>query len=220
MPGSNPDSDGFTAFNNIVAVDNMWRGAPFFRDSYDDDGDDYELYVHTPDEDGNSGWMNAHYNPNCDLFEFGDGRVHINTISQEVMHAVIDNEADLEYNGQSGALNESFADIFGHFAQPGDWLQGENGPNTGPPNPNVPGCNQTPATRDLSNPPCQGQPDEYDERRPTLQDLQNGDLCSDHCFVHSNSGIHNKAAYMLLASSRTPVLLVCKHDSRDIIGNC
>ena len=198
VPGSSPDSDGFTAFNNIVAVDNMWRGAPFFRDSYDDDGDDYEIYVHTPDENGNSNWANAHYNPNCDLFEFGDNRVHINTMSHEVTHAVIDNTADLEYVGLSGALNESLADIFGHFAQPGDWLQSENANGSGLPNPNVVGCEQTPAIRDLRNPPCQGQPDEYDERRPTLQDLQNGDFCSDHCFVHSNSGIHNKAAYMLI----------------------
>jgi hypothetical protein len=199
VSGSNPDSDGWTAFNNIVAVDTMWRGSPFFRDSYDDDGDDYELYVHTPDEDGNAGWRNAHYNPNCDLFEFGDGRVHINTISHEVMHAVIDNEAELEYWGLSGALNESFADIFGHFAEPANWLHSENVPGANGPNAGVAGCDPTPAIRDLRNPPCQGQPDEYSERRPTAADLMNDPLCgADNCFVHVNSGIHNKAAYMLI----------------------
>ncbi len=200
VSGANPSTDGWTAFHAINKVDAFWRGAPFFRDSYDDDGDDYELYVHTPDEDGNSMWRNAHYNRYCDLFEFGDGVVSDDIVGHEIMHAVTNHTADLEYFAESGALNESFSDIFGYFVDPGDWLLGEGSALAGNPSNSAVGCDPTQSLRDMSNPPCQGQPDLYQDRV-----FKNpGDWCddSDHCGVHTNSGIHNKAAYLLIAGGQ------------------
>ncbi len=200
VSGANPSTDGWTAYHAINKVDAFWRGAPFFRDSYDDDGDDYELYVHTPDDNGNSMWRNAHYNPNCDLFEFGDGVVSDDIVGHEIMHAVTNHTADLDYFAESGALNESFSDIFGYFVDPSDWLMGEGSALAGNPSNNVTGCDPTQSLRDMSNPPCQGQPDRYQDRV-----FKNpGDWCddSDHCGVHTNSGIHNKAAYLLIAGGQ------------------
>src|SRR5690349_22668502 len=41
-------------------------------------------------------------------------------------HGVVQNTANLEYQGESGAINESMADIFGTMLDPGDWLIGED----------------------------------------------------------------------------------------------
>jgi Zn-dependent metalloprotease len=59
----------------------------------------------------------------------------LDIIGHELSHAVIDFEAALHYRNQSGALNESFADVFGILikqwanktsARKSDWLIGKN----------------------------------------------------------------------------------------------
>ncbi len=59
----------------------------------------------------------------------------LDIIGHELSHAVIDYEAALKYKNQSGALNESFADVFGILikqwvnktaARKADWLVGKN----------------------------------------------------------------------------------------------
>ncbi len=59
----------------------------------------------------------------------------LDIIGHELSHAVIDFEAALNYRNQSGALNESFADVFGILikqwvnktaARKADWLIGKN----------------------------------------------------------------------------------------------
>jgi len=59
----------------------------------------------------------------------------LDIIGHELSHAVIDFEARLNYRNQSGALNESFADVFGILikqwanktsARKSDWLIGKN----------------------------------------------------------------------------------------------
>lgn len=59
----------------------------------------------------------------------------LDIIGHELSHAVIDFEAALNYKNQSGALNESFADVFGILikqwanktsARKSDWLIGKN----------------------------------------------------------------------------------------------
>ena len=41
-------------------------------------------------------------------------------------HGVIQSTANLEYQGESGALNESFADVFGTMIDRDDWKIGED----------------------------------------------------------------------------------------------
>lgn len=169
VSGANPDTDGYNAYNFFKDTYYYWLNR-FGHDSYDDDGEDIEAYVHV-----GQNWDNAHYDSGCDIFEFGDGYPVKDVVAHEFTHGVTRNFADLIYSNQSGALNESFSDIFGYFVDNDDWLMGEN----------LPGG----ALRDLSNPPAQGQPDRMSNYVNTSGD--NGG-------VHTNSGIHNKAAYLII----------------------
>ena len=75
------------------------------------------------------------------LYGDGDGKIFgtftrdIDIIGHELTHGVIQNECDLEYRDQPGALNESLADVFGIMikqkklnldAKKSNWLIGEN----------------------------------------------------------------------------------------------
>ena len=57
------------------------------------------------------------------VFGDGDGEVFtgftrsLSVIAHELAHGVIDAEGGLDYRGQSGALNESFADVIGALAE-------------------------------------------------------------------------------------------------------
>lgn len=108
----------------------------------------------------------------------------------EMAHGVIQATADLEYNGESGALNESFADIFGAMIDRDDWQIGEEIVN---PNVFTGG-----ALRNMANPAngCREnsichQPDHYKDRY--VGSFDNGG-------VHINSGINNKA-FVLVANA-------------------
>jgi Zn-dependent metalloprotease len=102
-------------------------------------------------------------------------------------HGLTEHTARLEYQYQSGALNESYSDIFGiiiaNAHQPDvdkwDWEMGEELDDSGVP------------LRDLSNPARCGQPAHMDDFRVTT---------SDNGGVHTNSGIHNKAAFNLITA--------------------
>lgn len=115
----------------------------------------------------------------------------LDVAGHEMSHGVVQATANLEYLGESGALNESFADIFGAMIDRNDWLMGEDVTN--------PDFFPTGALRDLSNPHNGGsslndngwQPAHYTER------YSGGD---DNGGVHINSGIPNKA-FSLFATS-------------------
>jgi hypothetical protein len=169
VSGASPDAEGYSTFNNAKTVYNYWNNR-FGHDSYDDDGEDVEMYIHV-----GQNWNNAHYDSGCDIFEFGDGYPVLDVVGHEYTHGVTHNFADLIYQNQSGALNESFSDIFGYFVDSGDWLMGED----------LPGG----ALRDLSNPPAFGQPDR-------MADFLN--TSNDDGGVHTNSGIQNKAAFLII----------------------
>jgi Zn-dependent metalloprotease/disulfide oxidoreductase YuzD len=139
---------------------------------------------------------------------YGDGDgidanalVSLDVCGHEWTHAVIDAEAVLFYQGESGALNEGWADIFGETIElsnggAGEWLMGEDffTPGTGGDalrnmaNPNNPG----PRSPLGLNPP---QPDTYGGifwADPT----NTGD--GDNGGVHTNSGVANFAYFLLV----------------------
>ncbi len=117
----------------------------------------------------------------------------LDVAGHEMSHGVIQSTANLEYMGESGALNESFADVFGAMIDRNDWKMGEDVVNTS--------VFSSGALRDLSNPHNGGndfndagyQPAHYSERYTGSQD--NGG-------VHINSGIPNKA-FQLFADAIT-----------------
>jgi Zn-dependent metalloprotease len=108
-----------------------------------------------------------------------------------MMHGVTNDTARLEYRFTSGAMNESYSDIFGiivsNFDNPAidtwNWLLGEGLSDT------------RPALRDLSNPGRFRQPAHMRDfvRKPEKDDFGG---------VHTNSGIHNFAAFKIITSKQ------------------
>jgi Zn-dependent metalloprotease len=114
----------------------------------------------------------------------------LDVAAHEMTHGVIQHSANLNYKGQSGAINESMADIFGCMVDRDDWHIGEDimAPSSAPYYPSG-------YLRDLSDPHNGGtssgdycwQPKHMNEFVFTAQD--NGG-------VHINSGIPNHAYYL------------------------
>jgi Zn-dependent metalloprotease len=162
------------------------------RDSYDGNGATIKNFVHY-----DNAMENAFWDPNLQALVFGDGAstfsplTSIDVAGHEFSHAVITNTADLLYQGESGALNESFADIFGtaieFYGKPsttGGWTIGEEITLI------APGY-----LRSMSNPNSGlfPQPDTYNGTYwadPTNTSVNNGG-------VHTNSGVQNYWFYLL-----------------------
>ncbi|MCA0971186.1 M4 family metallopeptidase [Halobacillus litoralis] len=159
----------------------------FGRESYDGNGADIRSTVHY-----GSNYNNAAWTGNQMIYGDGDGSTFTylsgadDIVAHELTHAVTDTTAELIYENQSGALNESFSDVFGYFVDSEDWLMGEDV--------YTPGVSGD-ALRSLSNPNAYNQPDHMDE----YQNLPNTEA-GDWGGVHINSGIPNKAAYYTINS--------------------
>lgn len=163
------------------------------RHSFDDDDAQIEAYI-----DSNFQMNNARWVPGCDQMEYSRGTIGQDVVAHEFTHAVINNSPSvLVYFGESGALNESFADILGELSEggtDGDWLLGEDllsgrGPLRSMKSPNTDICNAT-----LNPNPC-GDPEVWSARCSDTNDFCN--YAADKNGVHTNSGIGNKAAYTM-----------------------
>jgi thermolysin len=118
---------------------------------------------------------------------YGDGDTYVqafDVVAHELTHGVTNYTDNLIYEHQPGALNESWSDVMAVFAgcsaQTGTadctWTMGET-LNGG-------------AIRDISDPTLYGDPDHWSDYSWLPLEADNGG-------VHSNSGIPNKAAYLL-----------------------
>lgn len=168
-PPPNPDAEGQRAFNFITTIYNYFKDT-FGRDSFDNKGAEIRAYVHVGVD-----FRNASYSLSCDIFQFGDGMVANDSMAHEFTHAITHRTADFFPIYQSGALDESFSDIFAHFVDDGDWTIGED--DVGGPD------------RDMQDPAVNGFPDRMSDYR---------DIETDRGGVHVNSTIHSKAAYLII----------------------
>ena len=144
---------------------------------------------------------NAFWNGRQMVYGDGDGDLFgsftkcLDVIGHELTHGIVQFEANLSYRGQSGALNESFADVFGSLlkqykkrqtVKEADWLIGQ-----GLFTPQVKGL----ALRSMKEPgtayddPVLGR----DPQPAHMKDYVN--TSSDNGGVHLNSGIPNRAFY-------------------------
>ncbi|GAG76857.1 unnamed protein product, partial [marine sediment metagenome] len=162
------------------------------RNGIDNDGMNIISTVHY-----DSGYNNAYWNG--DQMVYGDGAgfpLADDVVGHELTHGVTDYTSNLFYYYQSGAINESFSDVWGEFVDltngagnddPGvRWLMGEDITGLG-------------AIRDMSNPPAFGDPDKMTSPYYHLGDLE--DLFTvpyDNGGVHTNSGVNNKAVYLMV----------------------
>jgi len=105
------------------------------RNSIDDAGLALDATVHFGQEYNNAFWNSVQM-----VFGDGDGQIFnrftiaLDVIGHELTHGVTEDEAQLQYFNQSGALNESMSDVFGSLikqfvknqtADQADWLIGE-----------------------------------------------------------------------------------------------
>jgi Zn-dependent metalloprotease len=172
----------------------------FGRNSIDNKGLKLKHYIHF-----DKGYDNAYWDGRRMIYGDGDGTIFTNftsdidVIGHELTHGVTEHEANLEYENQAGALNESFSDVFGIMikqrfnnqdVKKANWLIGEKvmkgskyalrsmkAPGTGYKNHPDLGDDPQPATMD---------------KFVKLPNTSNGDWGG----VHINSGIPNFAFYV------------------------
>lgn len=151
------------------------------RNSIDGNGFALNSYVHYDNNYANAFWDGQR-------MTYGDGDGAWNPLTaldiagHEITHGLTTFTADLVYQAESGALNESFSDIFGtcveNYARPANWnwLVGEDIGS---------------ALRSMSNPNAYGDPDTYfGNNWASLTGGDNGG-------VHTNSGVQNFWFYLL-----------------------
>jgi Zn-dependent metalloprotease len=175
----------------------------FNRNSYDDNGSVIRNYINGLFSMSFS-QDNAEAIPypyNCMVYGLGDGElmgpvVSLDVLGHEFTHLVTGSTADLNYYGESGALNESFSDIMGtciEFFTKGDdanWNIGEGVMLE------APGIFRSMAdpkvTAGTVNP---AQPDTYQGQY--WASTANPSQANDEGGVHRNSGVGNKWFYLL-----------------------
>jgi len=152
------------------------------RNSYNGNGAAINSYVHYDSNYDNAFWDGSR-------MTYGDGNsfdalTSLDVAAHEIGHAVCSNTANLVYSYESGALNESFSDIWGACVESlmstgkQTYLIGEDiGPNGTP-------------LRSMSNPNSRNQPDTYLGTSWYSGSGDNGG-------VHYNSGVLNHCFYIL-----------------------
>ncbi|HUO69790.1 MAG TPA: M4 family metallopeptidase [Solirubrobacteraceae bacterium] len=161
----------------------------FQRDSIDGQGLPLFGLVHFGTNYDNAFWDNAGHM----FFGDGDGSLltqttaGIDVIGHELTHGVTQHESNLVYSGQSGALNESISDVFGiqvkqmalgQTAESSDWLIGAD----------IVGPQLAPALRSMKDP---GTANPHDDQPADMDGYVDGGD------VHTNSGIPNRAFYLV-----------------------
>jgi Zn-dependent metalloprotease len=151
--------------------------------SYNNLGAPLNSFVHYDIQFGNAFWDGTQMTyGDGDGFTFSGPLTTYDVCGHEVTHGVTEYSAGLIYNDESGALNESFSDIFGtvieHIGKPTtwSWLIGEECTvgNTG--------------IRSMSDPTIFQNPGCY-----------NGQYWFPGADVHTNSGVQNHWFYILVA---------------------
>lgn len=210
LPGRLVRSEGSPPSGD-AAVDEAYDGSgethTFFqqiygRNSIDDRGMPLQSTVHYGEGYDNAFWNGrqmAYGDGDEDLPEaeriFNRFTRSLDVIGHELTHGVVEHEAGLVYRDQPGALNESFADVFGvlvkqrklnQTAAEADWLIGAELFTS---NVNAQGIRSMKAPGTAYNDPSLGR----DPQPAHMRDLYTG--ADDNGGVHINSGIPNHAFY-------------------------
>ncbi|GIP24239.1 M4 family metallopeptidase [Paenibacillus sp. J22TS3] len=204
-----------TSFSDRQAVDAHYNAGKvydyylnkFGRDSINGAGGSITSVVHIPDlwSSSNYGgrWDNAAWFGGYMLYGDGSGSSRggfdclscgLDVVAHEMTHGVTEQTANLAYQNQSGALNESFSDLMGALIESDVdkqdtkwWLIGEDLRSDGR------------ALRSLKNPsdPALLSPQPGNMKNYVV--LPNDDS-HDNGGVHTNSGIPNHAGYLMVAN--------------------
>ncbi len=206
---ANLDDAALEAHFNMQIVNDYWKEI-HQRNSWNNANGNIISYIHVTQ---NGNFMdNAYWNGNAMFFGDGDGandppQTSIDDCGHELGHAICQTTSALVYRWESGAINESFSDIWAacitnylkkkYPTIPGNkniWRLFEE--TSGP-------KNAIPGLRDMANPLLFGNPGTY---KDTLWKAASFDVCpnpkggaggNDNCGVHTNSGVLNKWFYLI-----------------------
>lgn len=174
------------------AHDNMQQVIDYYaethgRNSWDGKGAEVLQLVHYGKD-----FNNAFWDGHNKIMAIGDGDQYffkeftrsLDVAGHEFSHAVVTGTVNLVYQGQPGALNESFADVMGVMIDRDDWLIGED----------IVTPYQFPKgyARSFIDPPGGNQPKHMDQLFTGYEDYGG---------VHINSGIPNHAVYNLATAT-------------------
>lgn len=210
-----PNTNSFS-YDNIVSSSSNFSGKNTAVSAHYNGGKAYEYFknVHNRESINGSGGNiislinvannngtslgNAFWNGAAMFYGNGDSAFlplarGLDVAGHEMSHGVIQSTANLQYMGESGALNESFADIFGSMIDRDDWLIGEDVVKSS--------AFPSGALRSMKDPHNGAstgqynkgwQPKHYNERYTGSEDRGG---------VHINSGIPNHAFYLFATSN-------------------
>lgn len=180
-----PDPAAVSAHYDALIAYNYYHDT-FGRKAIDGKDTTIESVVHVT-ENG-APMDNAYWNGKA-MF-YGDGNTifkplagSLDVAGHEMTHGVTQNTADLVYENQSGALNESISDTFGVMVDPSNLLIGETIMKPG----------MGIALRDLEHP---DNPNVFSPQPATM--AQYVTTTDDNGGVHTNSGIPNRAAALII----------------------
>jgi len=194
--GSNKDNAALDAHWGAMKTYDYFKNI-HNRNSFDNQGAIIRNFVHFGYQVNNAYWSG--YPDNVMFFGDGDGIKYdaltcLGVTAHELSHAICQYTANLQYQGESGAINEGLSDIWAacveSYAAPDKsiWLCGDEILRNG-----------HASVRSMSNPNSELQPDTYGS--PSYWVDQNGCIPSesnDYCGVHTNSGVMNYWFYLLV----------------------
>jgi bacillolysin len=118
-----------SAHNNSSLAFDYYKNK-FGRNSIDGKGGDVVAFINVADDNG-GGLDNAFWNG--EYMFYGNGASSFKPLARgldvgghEMTHGVVQNTAGLEYQGESGAINESMADCFGAMIENINYTIGED----------------------------------------------------------------------------------------------
>lgn len=185
----------------VSAQANMTRVYDYYstvlgRKSFDDNGAPIVLSIdYNPSGSAATGWRNAAWTGSELVFgDAGATQAALDLVGHEYTHAVIQYVNGFAYLGESGALNEGYADIMGALIEnktgSGRWLFAEDAAG----NP----------YRSMQDPSAYGQPETYGGRYVDPCGCHDN-TTDDFDYVHSNSGILTFAAYKMMDATKNEV---------------
>jgi Zn-dependent metalloprotease len=188
---TSPTPDGWTIPDGVSAAYNFSVTYDYFlqqhaRNSLDGRGGNITAIVRINEYD------NASWNGNLAIMLFGNAKPYasaLDVVGHELVHGLTQNSAGLVYENQSGAMNESFSDIFGEMTEA--WSVGQPDWKMG--------TKLNKVFRDFKNPGAitiAGLNRPYPSKMSEFVDLPNTDD-ADHGGVHINSSIFNHAFYLV-----------------------
>lgn len=179
-----------SAHYNATATYKYFKNT-FGRNSINGQGGDIISFINVAEDDGSS-MENAFWNGKAAFYGNGGSSFKplagaLDVTAHELGHGVVSNTANLEYLDQSGAINETYADIFGAMVDRNDWLIGEDVTKTS--------FSPSGALRNMAEPHNMGSSltDPYWQPN-NVSEMYLGE--NDNGGVHTNSGIGNYAYYL------------------------